>query len=81
MARSYPSSRVAPQTKRDLHFRAPNPRAVHIASFHLWPIILASQIMDESERYPWSTLYRVDCQLKGRPYNTNRSAQEQKGPS
>ncbi len=43
--------------------------------------ILASQILDESHRYPWSVVYRLASGLMGKPVNSNRSHPEQKGSS
>jgi len=49
--------------------------------------ILASQVLDESDRYPWSVVNRVASRLRTpskfaeKTLNSNRSTPEQKGPS
>ena len=43
--------------------------------------ILASQVVESSDRYPWSVVYKVSSRLTGKSVKSNRSDAEQKGPS
>jgi hypothetical protein len=40
--------------------------------------ILASQVLEESQRYPWSPVYRRAVLAKGKLVESNRSKAEQK---
>lgn len=41
--------------------------------------ILFSQVVEEVERYPWSTVYRVTSRLRGKRLQSDRSVIEQEG--